>query len=226
MRLSLISPFCWLMVVFSTVSQPAAANEVERLFIESGLVDVQAVDPSLQVDLVNSDPDKNYFRENFYKGLSKAYLQKEVALKLKKAQKILKARHAEYSLLVLDAARPRSVSKRMYDKMKGTKFEKYVANPTRGSMHNYGIAVDITIVDKRGEQLDMGFTPFHKSNLEIYWQMIRIKLGSDLSKEQLANRKLLSETMRSAGFKPLSYEWWHFNGIPKDVARQKYAIIE
>ena len=66
-----------------------------------------------------------YFRKNYYYGLSKAYLRKEIAIKLSKAQKILKTRHPDYSLLILDAARPRSVTRLMYDKMKGTKFEKY-----------------------------------------------------------------------------------------------------
>ncbi len=44
-----------------------------------------------------------------------------------------------------------------------------VANPAKGSMHNYGIAVDLTIVDNTGTELDMGFTPFRKSTLELYW---------------------------------------------------------
>ena len=47
-----------------------------------------------------------------------------------------------------------------------------------------------------------------------------------LNKEQVENRKLLSDTMKKAGFLPLSHEWWHFNGMPKDQARRKYKIIE
>jgi D-alanyl-D-alanine dipeptidase len=114
----------------------------------------------------------------------------------------------------------------MYEKMKGTKFEKYVANPNKGSMHNFGVAVDITIVDENGEELDMGFSPFRKSTFEIYWQFVKMKLGFDLNDKQIGNRKLLSETMINAGFLPLSHEWWHFNGMPKDQARKKYLIIE
>ena len=206
--------------------QVASANEIENKFIKSGLVDVQTIDNTIQVRLVNSNPDFNYFREDFYKGLNKAYLQKEVALKLADAQKILKSKHANYSLLIMDAARPRSVSKQMYEKFKGTKFEKYVANPQKGSMHNFGIAVDITIVDETGEQIDMGFTPFFKNDLQIYWQFIKMKVGSSLSDHQKKNRKLLSDVMQKAGFKPLSFEWWHFNGIAKNEARRKYQIIE
>ena len=125
----------------------------------------------------------------------------------------------------MDAARPRSVSQLMYDKMKGTKFEKFVANPTKGSMHNYGIAVDVTIVDSNGDEIDMGFTPFYKSDISIYWGYANLKMFG-LSRKQKKNRTLLSEVMRQAGFIPLSYEWWHFNGMPKDEARNKYQIIE
>jgi D-alanyl-D-alanine dipeptidase len=218
--------FVILFSYFLCFNSPAQANDIENKFIDAGLVDVNNIDNTIKVDLVNSDPKKNYFRENYYKGLSKAYLRKEIAIKLSKAQKILKTKHPDYSLLILDAARPRSVSRLMYKKMKGTKFEKYVANPNKGSMHNYGVAVDISIVDENGEELDMGFSPFRKSTLELYWQFTKIKLGLNLNKQQTDNRKLLSETMISAGFLPLSHEWWHFNGLPKDLTRKKYQIVE
>jgi D-alanyl-D-alanine dipeptidase len=209
-----------------SVGNIARANVIEKKFIDAGLVDVNTIDNTIEVDLVNSDPKKNYFRENYYDGLDKAYLRKEVATKLSNAQRILKTNHPKFSLLILDAARPKSVSKMMYEKMKGTKFEKYVANPKKGSMHNYGIAVDITIVDEKTKELDMGFSPFRKSTLELYWQFAKLKMGFKINKAQNENRKLLSDTMKKAGFFPLSFEWWHFNGIPKDVARKKYQIIE
>ena len=201
------------------------ANEIEKKFIEAGLVNVHAIDGSIKVDLVNSDPDKNFFRKNFYNGLNKAYLRAEVAKKLSLAQQYLKSQFPGYSILIMDAARPRSVSQLMYDKVKGTKFEKYVANPKKGSMHNYGIAVDVTIVDGNGKEIDMGFTPFYKTNLSIYWDYAKLKIF-DLSEAQKQNRKLLANVMKKAGFFPLSYEWWHFNGMPKDEARKKYKIIE
>ena len=109
--------------------------------------------------------------------------------------------------------------------MKGTKFEKFVANPKKGSMHNYGIAVDVTIVDENDKEIDMGFTPFYRSNLSIYWGYAKLKMF-DLSESQKQNRKLLSNVMKKAGFFPLSYEWWHFNGMQKEEARKKYQIIE
>jgi len=215
-----------LLFLLATFSSQANANEIEKRFIAAGLINVSTIDPTIQIDLVNSDPDKNFFRENFYKGLRTAYLQREVAVKLAKAQEILKSKYPFYSLQVLDAARPHSVSQAMYDKMKGTKFERFVANPAKGSMHNYGIAVDITIVDGTGKGLDMGITPFRRSTVRLYWEYALKKLGKQLSPEQKSNRQLLSETMKQAGFLPLSFEWWHFNGMEKDLARKKYTIIE
>lgn len=221
-----ISRAILLLLFFSFICASANANEIERRFLAAGLVDVSTVDPTIQVDLVNSDPQKNFFRENYYGGLKRAYLQKDVALKLAEAQKILKRKHPTYSLQVLDAARPRSVSRAMYEKMKGTRFEKFVAHPAKGSMHNYGIAVDITIVDGEGEELDMGISPFKRSTARIYWDYALKKLGKKLSEEQKNNRKLLTDTMAQAGFTPLSFEWWHFNGMAKEKARATYKIIE
>jgi D-alanyl-D-alanine dipeptidase len=197
----------------------AWANSIEQKFISAGLVDIASVDSSIQVSLVNSDPKKNFFRENYYKGLQKAYLRKAVALKISQAQKILKNKYPAYSLQILDAARPRSVSRAMYKKMKGTKFENYVANPAKGSMHNYDIAVDITIIDNNEQELDMGLSPFNKSTLDIYWQFLKMKMGSKLSKKQKENRALLAKVMLRAGFYPLSHEWWHFNGLKKSKSK-------
>lgn len=204
----------------------AGANDVESKFVQAGLVDVSSIDPSILVDLVNSDPKKNYFRENFYDGLNKAYLRKDVAQKLSNAQNRLQNKHPNDSLQILDAARPRSVSRLMYEKMKGTKFEKYVAHPDKGSMHNYGIAVDITIVDANGKELDMGYSPFRKSKMELFWLFAKKRLGIKVTEKQRANRKRLAQAMVGAGFLPLDFEWWHFNGMPKREARKRFQIIE
>ena len=225
--MKILKPYYILISVFFVfiTSSNCHSNEIENKFIKTGLIDVHIIDKSIKVDLVNSDTDKNFFRENFYNGLDKAYLREEVAKKLSLAQKYLKSENPGYSILIMDASRPRSVSQFMYDKMKGTKFEKYVADPKKGSMHNYGIAVDVTIVDGNDKEIDMGFSPFYKSNLSIYWGFAKLKMF-DLNDTQKKNRKLLSTVMQKAGFIPLSYEWWHFDGMQKEEARRNYKIIE
>ncbi len=215
-----------ILMIYLLFSSGLMANDIENKFLKAGLIGVSHIDSSIRVDLVNSDSDKNFFEEDFYYGLNKVYLRKDIAVKLSKAQRLLKIEKPTYSLQVLDAARPRSVSRAMYEKMKGTRFEKYVANPNKGSMHNYGIAVDITIVDESDNKLDMGPSPFYSSHAKIYWQYFLKKIGFDISPTQKENRALLKRVMVKAGFYPLSYEWWHFNGMKKADARSKYSIIE
>ena len=83
--------------VFILTSQSfSQVNEIEKTFIKAGLIDVHTLDTSIKVDLVNSDPDKNYFRENFYNNLNKAYLREEVAKKLEFAQTHIKSEFPEY----------------------------------------------------------------------------------------------------------------------------------
>ncbi len=208
------------------LSAATLADEIEQKFVTAGLVDIQSIAPGIQVDLVNANPDKNFFQTDFYQGLNKAYLRKPIAQKLAKAQAILKQKHPSYALLVLDAARPRSVSRAMYEKMKGTRFERYVARPDKGSMHNYGIAIDITIMDGQGHRLDMGPSPFYSSHASLYWQYLLKKAGKELSPQQKRNRALLKRVMQKAGFYPLAHEWWHFNGMKKTDVRKSYPIIE
>ena len=215
-----------LVSVFLSLPGVLLASEIEKKFSQAGLIDVNTVDRSIQVDLVNTDPDKNFFEENFYDGLNKAYLRKEIAVKLSNAQSALKNEHPGYSLQVLDAARPRSVSRAMHEKMKGSRFEKYVANPEKGSMHNYGIAVDITIIDESGNKLDMGPSPFYSSRTAIYWNFFLKNMGLGITSEQQNNLDLLKRVMLNAGFHPLAHEWWHFNGMEKTDARNMYSIIE
>ena len=92
-------------------AEGSLAGEIEDKFIKAGLVSIHSIDESIKIDLVNSNPDKNFFRENYYGDLSKAYLVKEVAVKLSQAQQNLKKRYPSFSLQILDAARPLSVSK-------------------------------------------------------------------------------------------------------------------
>ena len=208
----------------SASAQTSTHNPVEQRFLEAGLVDVQKVNPDIRVKLVNSHGRDNFFGEDFYDGLQTAYLQKAVARRLSKAQQLLQEVRPGHALLVLDAARPRSVSQAMWDQMKGTRFQKYVANPRNGSMHNYGAAVDITIVDADGELLDMGFCPFYRSKLGVAMAYMASRRRGP-NKAQRANRRLLQRVMLGAGFRPLAHEWWHFDGFPKSVIRRRYRMI-
>lgn len=112
-----------------------------------------------------------------------------------------------YKIKFFDCTRPVEVQKQMWEIMPDAR---YVANPYKsGSIHNRGAAVDITLVDESGEELDMGtaFDHFGKEAHHAY---------TDISDEVKTNRLLLKKTMESAGFLPIKTEWWHYNfGVEK-----------
>ncbi len=199
--------------------------DLERRLIEQGLLDVQTVDPSLLVDLKYARDD-NFMGENVYGDLRRCYLHPEPALMLKKAQGCLQARHSGLALLLLDGVRPRSVQQRMWEIVRNTPMQPYVANPASGSMHNYGAAVDVTIAGADGTLLDMGTGVDHFGILAQPREEERFLSEGKLSAEQVANRKLLRNVMIEAGFQPLAIEWWHFNAFDKEVTRRRYTIIE
>ncbi len=100
-----------------------------------------------------------------------------------------------------DCYRPNSVQYKMWEIVPNPQ---YVANPDKGSIHNKGGAVDITLVDMEGNELDMG-TDFDYFGKRAYHD------NMDLPQEILDNRILLKETMEAHGFWSIRTEWWHYN---------------
>jgi D-alanyl-D-alanine dipeptidase len=203
----------------------ARAAAIERTFLEHGLVDAGLLSPLIRVELKYAAPN-NFMGESVYGNLMRCWLRREAAFKLAKAAGILRTRHPEYRLVVLDGARPRSVQRRMWALVRGTPKQPYVADPAGASMHNYGLAVDITVADGEGNRLDMGtppdfFGPLAQPRLEEQFR----KVGK-LTPTHIANRRLLREAMTEAGFLPLAIEWWHFDAIEKGEARINYRVIE
>lgn len=106
----------------------AWAIDYDKEFAKVGFVDLQKLDNSIAVEIKYSTTD-NFMGINMYGDLHKAYLRPEIAKKVARAQKLLKEVDPDYSLIIYDAARPLSAQKSMYKKVKGTKFQRYVANP-------------------------------------------------------------------------------------------------
>ncbi len=197
---------------------------VDRL-VAMGFVDVGALDTTLHIELKYADT-ANFMRANVYGLLDRCFLRKDAAAKLVLANRLLKNRHPHFRILVADGFRPRHVQRRMWNIVKGSEMQRYVANPRYGSMHNYGCAVDVTIVDTAGVRLDMGtpidhFGPLAQPRLEP-----KYLASGQLTNAQVANRHLLRDIMIEAGFYPLSIEWWHYNAFPKKEVRARYTIVE
>jgi D-alanyl-D-alanine dipeptidase len=141
--------------------------------------------------------------DNFLK--EKVYPCGECFLRVKTIKSLIAANKAfidkGYKIKLYDCYRPRAIQKQMW---KIVPNPTYVANPKKGSIHNKGGAVDITLVDSLGVELNMGtkFDFFGEEASHNY---------SNLSEDILVNRKFLKEIMLQHNFKSFDSEWWHYN---------------
>jgi beta-N-acetylhexosaminidase len=162
-----------------------------------GLVDISRLDPTIRLDIRYATAD-NFTGQVVYPA-PRCLLREDVAEKLVRAHQKLQA--AGYGLKVYDGYRPLAVQKKFWAIMP---VEDYVADPFKGSRHNRGAAVDVGLVDSRGNELPMpsGYDDFTEKAHRDY---------TGASEEELRNRAILEEAMVSEGFLPFPSEWWHFD---------------
>lgn len=142
--------------------------------------------------------DNNFLKEKVY-DCAECYTRVKTVKALLMANEEFKK--SGVKIKFYDCYRPNSVQYKMW---KIVPNPQYVANPVKGSIHNKGGAVDITLVTLEGEELDMG-TDFDYFGKRAYHD------NFDLPKEILDNRKLLKSTMEKYGFWSTRTEWWHYN---------------
>lgn len=211
----------------STPSKPVqpAKSRTAHYLDSLGLINIAEADSSIVVDLMYTRAD-NFTGEVLYEDLHEAYLHPEAMESLSKAQRLLKEMHPGYSLIVYDAARPMSVQQKMWDVVKGTSKYIYLSNPARGGgLHNYGLAVDISILDEEGNPLPMGTPVDHLGQEAHITEEARLVAQGKITEAERENRILLRQVMKEAGFRPLPSEWWHFNRVSRQTAKEKYRLI-
>ena len=140
----------------------------------------------------------NFLKEKVY-DCAECYVRAKTAKALIAANKVFT--QAGKRIKFFDCYRPNSVQYKMWELVPNPQ---YVANPKKGSIHNKGGAVDITLVDTEGRELNMG-TDFDFFGKRAHHDHL------DLPQEVLNNRKLLKETMEAHGFWSIRTEWWHYN---------------
>ncbi|WP_016989104.1 M15 family metallopeptidase [Flavobacterium sp. ACAM 123] len=148
--------------------------------------------------------DMKYATEdNFLK--AKVYDCAECYLRLKTVVALVEANKEftkkGYRIKLFDCYRPLDIQKKMW---KIVSNPQYVADPTKGSIHNRGGAVDITLIDAYGAELDMG-TTFDFFGVEASHSYTK------LSEKVKENRLLLKSIMTTANFNSFDSEWWHYN---------------
>lgn len=168
---------------------------------QSDFVRLKDLSADFVYELKYATPD-NFLKQAVY-DCGECYLRKSTAEALVKANEAFK--QLGYRIKLFDCYRPLSVQKKMWKILPGTH---YVANPAKGSKHNRGAAVDLTLVDAQGKELNMG-TPFDFFGKEAHHTY------TEHSKEVLENRKLLKETLDKFNFKSIYSEWWHYEYRPE-----------
>ena len=197
-----------------------------RQLARDGYVNVKDADPTIQVSLMYARAD-NFTGRVLYNDLREAYLHPKAAAALAKAQRRLKQLHPTLSLKVYDAARPMHIQQKMWDVVKNTPKDIYVSNPAHGGgMHNYGLAVDITLCDAKGDTLDMGTKVDYMGLAAHIDREQALVQQHKISARAAKNRRLLREVMRYGGFMPLRTEWWHFNLVSRATAKKYYKPIK
>lgn len=202
-------------------------SEIEKYLEQIGLLNVAKEIPGIEVYMVYSTP-YNFMGRVLYDNLDEAYLVPEAMEKLRRANELLRKKRLDLHLVVYDAARPRSIQEQMWKVVENTELQDYVANPNKsgGGAHNYGIAVDVTLVDCTGHPIPMG------SEYDYFGDRSRVDMEAKLIEEgeishrELMNRQLLREIMTEAGWLVEPSEWWHFNAMPLSEASQKLTVIK
>lgn len=164
---------------------------------DTGFVEIIKLNPHIRLDMRYATPN-NFLHQTVYPQ-ARCFLRHDAALAIDAVQKELEL--IGLGLKIFDGYRPLSVQKKMWEIMPNAH---YVANPAKGSRHNRGMAVDLTLVDENGKALPMptAFDSFNKKAHQDYW---------NLPLEVKRNRWILRTIMEKHGFSPIRTEWWHYD---------------
>lgn len=192
--------------------------------LPEGFVHLDSI-ANLKVDLRYATTN-NFTGVAQYPGGWKAALHPLAAKRLAQAALALGYIKPGWNIVVFDATRPLSIQKKLYDKVRGTPLARYVSSSGGTSMHNYGLALDCSILDESGKELDMG-TPYDSFDplSEPRFEQENLAKGK-LTKDQLANRRFLRELMKRAGLRPILNEWWHFEAVRKNEINGRFKVVE
>ncbi|RED23408.1 D-alanyl-D-alanine dipeptidase [Flavobacterium cutihirudinis] len=197
--------------ISSNAQNEAYASPIKQEIADTTFVNLKDFSSDFVYDMKYATED------NFLK--AKVYDCAECFLRLKTVQALIAANNdfkkKGFKIKLYDCYRPLSIQKKMWEIVSNPK---YVADPKKGSIHNRGGAVDISLVDAAGKEVEMG-TTFDFFGIEASHNY------TELPKEVKANRKFLKKIMIKNGFNSFDSEWWHYNlktGLKDKVANQKW----
>ena len=204
--------------------RPALTIRVEDIAGHDGfrrLATLRGIDHDLRYAGID-----NFAGRVLYERIDCAWLRAEAAAGLEAAAAWLAKTRPGYRLLVLDALRPHRVQQAIWAGVAGTPAALYFADPARGSIHSFGMAVDVTLRAPDGSEVDMG-SGFDEMTLRSHPAMNdeHLALGV-LSAAQVAERGWLHAAMVRGGFRGIPTEWWHFDFGDRDAVRRDLPRID
>jgi D-alanyl-D-alanine dipeptidase len=178
----------------------------------------------IAIDLRYATPH-NFVGRDLYLPYDCAWLHREAAGALEQVVAWLAEHRPGYTALILDALRPQRVQQQLWDALAGTELQMYLADPARGSIHSFGMALDITLLDHRGHEVDMG-TGFDDLTERSHPLLETLLLArGEITPAQVGNRQLLRDAMAHGGFAGIASEWWHYDFGDRERVRQTYQRV-
>ncbi|MCE3605462.1 M15 family metallopeptidase [Massilia sp. P8910] len=178
----------------------------------------------IAVDLRYAGVD-NFTGRDLYSPFDCAWLHRDAAAALERVVAWLAHERPGCTALILDALRPQRVQQALWDALDGSGLRMYLAPPERGSIHSFGMALDITLLGEDGRELDMG-TAFDDMSERSHPAREALLLArGELTRQQLDNRQLLRAAMAQGGFVGIASEWWHFDCGDRDRVRQTFQRV-
>ena len=167
----------------------------------------------------------NVTGHDMYCGVQRAFVHRDALPKLKRSLSLIAKELPGYTLVIFDAARPMYAQSMLKQAVVGTPYTNYVSSGKTGGLHNYGLALDLSLADSTGALLDMGtdFDSFERCAGEV-GEADALNSGR-LTQQQVDNRKLLRNIMKRAGWVSLSSEWWHFNAYTRAYTKEHYPLF-
>ena len=181
--------------------------------------------PGIAVDLRYAS-ERNFVGRDLYAELDCAWLHRQAAAGLEQAVARLAELAPGHRLLVLDALRPHRVQIELWDFLDGTGLRQYVADPARGSIHSFGMALDATLIDAEDREVDMGSGFDEMIELSHPKLEARHLASGALTRAQHRSRELLRGALAAGGFRGIENEWWHFEMLDRQQLRRSFVRVD
>ena len=206
-RCSLASMVLWLLCI-GVPGSPSHAGDDRAEMDGERLVNIETLIPGIRLDIQYATVN-NFTQRKLYP-IARCYLRKRVAERLAEVQQELRAQGL--GLKVFDCYRPLSIQKQLWALLPD---ERYVIDPRKGSRHNRGAAVDVTLIDVKGNELEMP-TPYDEFSERAHRDYLLLPANA------IRNRDLLERVMTRHDFQGLPTEWWHFDA----QGWEQYPILD